>query len=104
MSSNKISRRVFLGGSAALGSVVSLTVLGCGGKKAFTCTDEAGLAAGDKTARTNAKYVDKATDAAKRCDGCALYEPAAEGQCGKCKAIKGPIHPEGSCNLWVKKA
>ncbi len=68
----------------------------------FSCTDTSGLTEQEIQMRENSEYVDDSPHADKRCDNCELYtEPAAGEQCGGCQVIKGPIHPEGYCNLWV---
>lgn len=72
--------------------------------KALTCTDTAGLSPQEIEARTTLGYVDKAPDATKKCSGCALYNPApAPNACGGCKALKGPIHPDGWCKSFAPK-
>ena len=73
-------------------------------KKPLVCTDTSGLTAEEAAVRTTLAYVDKSPDPSKPCSGCALYKPAGEGQCGGCQVMKGPIHPEGTCKSWVKKA
>jgi High potential iron-sulfur protein len=76
---------------------------GCS-KKQLTCTDVTGLTPDDVTMRnTTAAYVDQTPDAAKRCSGCVQYVPAAPDACGGCKVVKGPIHPDGWCKLYVPK-
>lgn len=68
----------------------------------FSCTDTSGLTEQEIQMRENSEYVDDSPEEDKRCDNCQLYtEPAAGEQCGGCQVIKGPIHPEGYCNLWV---
>jgi hypothetical protein len=75
--------------------------LGCG-KRDLTCTSTAGLTADETALRTQtAGYVDRAPNPAQKCNNCAQWVPAGPDQCGGCKVIKGPIHPEGWCKLWV---
>ena len=57
-----------------------------------------------ETLRTNLKYVEKSSDAAKYCLDCTQYRPGPEGQCGGCSLIEGPIHPHGTCAAFAKKA
>lgn len=73
-------------------------------KKALKCDDAAGLSDADKATRKNNAYVDKSTTAGKKCDNCQLYQAKAPGACGGCAVVKGPIHPDGYCRVWVKKA
>lgn len=105
MANAKVSRRLFLVSTAGSLAAAGVVAAGCSSKpKEFTCTDEAGLSPADKTMRSTTKYVDKTPEPAKKCDGCLQYKAAAPGQCGGCNVIKGPIHPEGYCTLWAKKA
>lgn len=102
-----ISRRSALLNTLALtaGALLPASALLAGCKKPeLTCTDTTGLSADDTAARGTLKYVDRTTDQAKRCDSCQQYKaPPATGTCGGCVIMKGPIHPEGSCNVWSKK-
>jgi len=105
---SKLNRREFFERALVVGAAAAagVTLMGCkGGGGALSCTDETGLSAADKSTRTANGYIDATTDAAKRCDGCALYTvAAAEGTCGGCTVVKGPINPAGYCNLWVAKS
>lgn len=101
----KVSRRVFLSVISTVGAAASVGALAaCGGKpKEFSCNDVGSLPEADKTLRTSVKYVDKSQEPGKKCDNCLQYTKAAgEGQCGGCKVVKGPIHPDGYCTLWAK--
>lgn len=103
----KVSRRVFLSVISTAGAAASVGLLAaCGGKpKEFTCTDVSTLKDDEKKVRESVKYVDKSQEPGKKCSNCSQYTAAAaEGQCGGCKVVKGPIHPEGYCTLWAKKA
>ena len=82
------------GGTTAEGDVASAD--------GFSCTDTSGLTEQEIQMRENSEYVDESPHADKRCDNCQLFtQPASGEQCGGCQVIKGPIHPEGYCNLWV---
>lgn len=107
MSSNLLDRRTFLTRAALLGGVAAGASLlaACGkGGGSLVCTDTSGLKPDEAATRTNLNYVDAAMDATKPCSGCALYVAAAEGACGGCSIVKGPINPNGGCTSWVKKA
>ena len=67
----------------------------------FSCTDTSGLSPDDVLTRTNVLYVDRATDKSKKCEKCSHFIAAKD--CGTCKLVKGPIHPEGSCKAFVLK-
>lgn len=76
--------------------------LGCSRKE--SCLDVTGLTPEEVRARTEtAKYVEQTMDATKRCSTCAQYVAAAPSKCGGCKVLKGPINPDGNCNLFVAK-
>jgi hypothetical protein len=125
MNEENLTRRGFLGrvvamGAATVGAGAFLAACEKGDAKAdapkgdakadakpageLKCDDVAGLAEPDKATRTNNQYVDKSTTPGKNCANCQLYKPAAAGACGACTLVKGPIHPEGYCRVWVKKA
>jgi hypothetical protein len=68
------------------------------------CQDVTGLKPEEVQQRTQvAKYVDQTMDATKKCNGCVQYIAAGPDQCGGCKVVKGPIHPEGYCVLFAPK-
>lgn len=72
--------------------------------KKANCSDDSALSADDKRIREEAaKYVDQTMEATKRCSGCLQFVAAEPGQCGGCKVVKGPINPDGYCNLFVAK-
>jgi hypothetical protein len=87
----------------ALGALTLIPAasLACG--KRLDCTDVAGLTPDEQEARRANVYVDKSPDPSKRCDNCGQYVAAAPDQCGGCKVLKGPVHPQGYCKLWVTK-
>lgn len=96
-----IERAAVLGiASAGLGAFVGACTSGGG---TLTCTDTTGLADADLQVRQALQYVDASPEAAKNCLNCQLYTPAAEGECGGCTVVKGPIHPQGYCTSWAEK-
>jgi hypothetical protein len=99
------TRRALLGGAA--GSVaLGLLSIGCKKKKEpASCTDTTGLSPADVQARSALGYVDRSPFPGKDCDDCQQYVGAREdGACGSCKLLKGPIHPEGYCKSFSKRA
>lgn len=86
-----------------LASAAPMLLSACGGGE-LECSDVSSLSAGDRTARAGAQYVDRATDASRRCDGCSFYQAGAAGQCGACTVVRGPINPSGSCQLWAARS
>lgn len=102
--SQPIARRVALRHLSvlAIGALAPAGLLAC--SKRVTCTDVGGLSSDEINMRNViAAYSEPSMDAAKNCVLCAQYVPAAPNACGGCKVIKGPIHPEGSCKLFVAK-
>jgi len=106
MSSNLLDRRTFLTRAALLGGVAAGASLlaACGKGGALVCTDTASLKPEELATRTSLNYVDASADPTKLCSSCTLYLPAAEGACGGCSVVKGPINPAGNCISWAKKA
>jgi len=72
--------------------------------KRVSCMDVTGLSPEEVNQRNNvAAYVELAQDAAKKCSLCAQFVAGAANACGSCKVVKGPIHPDGGCKLFVAK-
>jgi hypothetical protein len=108
MSDARISRREaakrFFLASAAIAAPGWLATACSKEGGALTCTDAKGLTADETKMRTETlAYVEKSTDPAKTCKACALYKAAAEGQCGSCQLVKGPINPAGTCKSFAPK-
>ncbi len=86
----------------SLSAVVPAGLAACSRKT--TCTDVTGLSGDDVNQRNNiAAYVDLSPDPGKKCSLCVQFVPAAPNACGGCKVVKGPIHPDGTCKLFVAK-
>jgi hypothetical protein len=87
----------------SVAALVPASLLGCSRKT--TCIDASGLAPEDANLRNNiAGYLDLAPDPGKKCTRCVQYVPAAPNACGSCKVVKGPVHPDGTCKLFVATA
>lgn len=109
-----VSRRDFLRTTVKLPVLMAgagALAAACGGKEegaapapALTCTDTSALAPADVQLRTAQAYADKSPHPDKDCKTCNFFDAGAPGACGGCKVIKGPIHPDGYCNLFAKKA
>lgn len=123
MNDKDISRRVFIQRLSLFGASGAL-LAACGGgeqqsdtpaetmetpaetgmaDESFSCTDTSGLTEPEIAMRNQLQYVDESPEEGKTCANCALYQPAAEGQCGACTVVKGPIHPNGYCTSWAQK-
>jgi hypothetical protein len=89
-------RRLLLAASAALGSVV----VAC--HHAETCPPEQ-LSAADLDVRNKLHYTDHSPDPQKVCNGCQQYLRNSDKDCGACKVVKGPIHPNGYCAAFSAK-
>lgn len=94
-------RKLLLGGVAGLATLAGLS--GCQ-KAQFSCDGVVGLSVEDLQLRRTLGYVDRSPDPKKSCSLCQQFEPApSNGSCGRCKMIKGPIHPEGNCKVYALK-
>ena len=88
----------------SLSAFAPAAALSCS-KKAASCMDVTGLSTDDINQRNNvAAYVEPSPDATKKCSLCAQFTPPpSPNACGGCKVVKGPIHPDGTCKLFVAK-
>lgn len=106
MSENRIGRRAMMKRTvhlAVIAGAAPALLSACGGGE-LTCTDESSLSEADRTARRGAQYVDRSTDPSRACERCNFYQAAAPGQCGGCTVVRGPIHPQGTCQLFAARA
>jgi hypothetical protein len=90
-----LSRRLLLLHGASL-----LGVLGAAAckKGPQSCTDVS------KLTSTTLGYEDFSREAGKTCVKCSQYtEPPAADQCGGCKVLPGPVHPNGYCRVFSPK-
>jgi hypothetical protein len=104
MSQDTSNRRQFLK-LCAIGAGATVLLAACGEKKPAAgpdCKDLSALTDAQRQTRASLKYVDVATDAKKRCDGCSLFNPATGG-CGGCKVVPDPIEAGGSCTAWAPR-
>lgn len=123
MTEQSLSRRAFLRRAAVVGAVGAgaglLVACGGGGEPAdggastaseggdsassLSCVDSPDLTDADRQTRTALKYVDKSDVADQNCTNCVQFEVGAEGACGKCKVLPGPVNPAGHCSVWAAK-
>jgi hypothetical protein len=97
-----VNRREMLGGTFTALAVLTGAVA-CRKEKALVCDGLPGLEPADVQLRTTLEYKDKSPLPERECVACSLYLPApAAGTCGKCKVVKGPIHPQGTCKIFIK--
>ncbi len=98
-----VSRRDALLGGAAITSSI---VVGCKRSRTIpTCTDVQGLSAEAMNARTVLSYQDRAGTPDRACEKCVQWvEAKADGQCGGCKVLAGPISPAGSCKVFAARS
>ncbi len=98
-----LSRRAVLGSLVAGG--VGLVVLGCKRKLPSSCTDTTGLQPDEVQARNTLDYRDATPFPDRTCEGCQQFVAApADGACATCKVLRGPVHPNGYCKSFSKKA
>lgn len=109
MSDGKMGRReaakralMVLGAAAVAPSVLAA----CGGEEeaGLSCTDTSSLSPAELTTRQSQAYTDHSPHADKHCNNCNFYTAGQANACGTCQVIRGPIHPEGYCNLWAARA
>lgn len=99
-----LTRRAALARVVALplAAVFPAALAGC--SKTLRCEDTSGLSPDDARLRSEiAAYSDTSQDPAKHCAQCVQFIPGGKDSCGTCKVVKGPINPNGSCKLFVKK-
>lgn len=98
-----VGRRHLL--QAAAGGLVSLVGLACKKKVPDSCVDTSGLEKDEVQARVSLAYQDATPFPPKECETCVQYiAPKAEGACGTCKLLKGPVHPHGFCKSFAPKS
>lgn len=99
-----LTRRAALGRMVALPLFVAIPAGLAACNRGPKCDDTTGLSPEDlKVRNETAVYVEKSPDITKYCKDCVQYTPGAPDACGGCKVVKGPIHPEGTCKLFVAK-
>ncbi len=70
---------------------------------AFTCTDTSALDEAQLGPRQRADYFEPAPDPRRTCEACSQWLPKGAGKCGGCKLFAGPVHPRGTCRLFVPR-
>ena len=96
-----IERAAVLGiASAGLGAFVGACTSGGG---TLTCTDTTGLADAGPAGPSGASVRRRLARGGEELPQLPAYTPAAEGECGGCTVVKGPIHPQGYCTSWAEK-
>jgi hypothetical protein len=84
--------------------VVSGGLAACRRGANFSCAEAPGLEPQAAIVRSTLGYVDRATDAARSCLSCNHFTSAGDAACGTCRLVRGPIHPSGSCRVWVARS
>lgn len=85
------------GGTLALAPLMSAC-----GEKELQCIDTSGLTPQQVAQREGLQYVDRSGNAAQNCANCQFYQaPNADGACGACQIMPGPVHPKGNCASWA---
>ena len=99
--SGVLSRRSLLLGTSS--AVVLAGTAACD-KAPSSCNDVSGLSPEQQAGRNALGYEDTTSQPGKTCAKCAQYVPAAKvSECGKCKVLAGPVHPNGYCRAYVAK-
>ena len=100
-----MNRRALLGHGAA-GIAALLGALGCRKNQsaALVCEGLPDISPSDAQLRATLEYLDTAPQPDRSCENCQLFIPASsEGTCGSCKVVRGPIHPKGTCKVFLRK-
>jgi hypothetical protein len=81
-------------------------LVGCGGSEtsSFSCPAPASMSTPERAMRTSQEYTDTSPQPDRDCGNCRYHTPAPAGECGACQLVRGPIHPDGYCNLWTARA
>ena len=100
------SRRDFLARFAVAGVVIGAPTLlaACGGgtpSTASACEGYASLTPQELQVRQSLQYVDQSPIADQVCSNCVQYVAPAEGVCGGCKLLAGPVLAGGHCISWA---
>ena len=92
------SRRAFL----HCGALLVLSMVGCR-SRGIDCNDSSTLSPVETKARNDALYVEPSSSPSTACDICQYWIKGSSGGCGGCQLLRGPIHPKGTCRLFVMK-
>ncbi len=95
--SRRTQRRSFLLGLPALGAAA------CAKNEEFTCTDASGLTPQQMLAREKLVYADRTSNVARLCLECRFYVAPPQTGCGTCTVVPGPVHAQGTCNIFQAK-
>lgn len=98
MSAEGTSRRDFLHS----GALLALALVGCR-SRGFDCNKSSGLSTSDVKARDDTQYVEPSPTPSTACDICQYWIDGNANSCGGCRLLRGPIHPKGTCRLFVGK-
>ena len=102
VSPRTVSRRLLLLQGASL--VGALGLVGCQ-KGPSSCNDVSKLTGDQQNTRTTLGYEDASHEPGKSCLKCSQYtEAPSADQCGGCKVLPGPVHPNGYCRAFTPKA
>ena len=97
-----LSRRSLLVQGASLVGLFGVSA--CQKGPAF-CNDVSGLSSDQQNTRTTLGYEDSSDQPGKSCAKCTQYlAPPKMSDCGKCKVLPGPVHPNGYCRAFTPKA
>ncbi len=80
---------------------VALSACGTAAAPRLSCTATHGLSPDEIQMRNAQNYVDQVASIERACRRCTFYQATTVDQCGACTVIKGPIHPDGSCDLFA---
>ena len=99
---SRLSRRSLLAEAAS-----ALAVLGASAcsKAPDSCNDPNRIKPEQRAIRDALGYTEPTTEPGKTCAKCGQYQaPEKMSDCGGCKVLPGPVHPNGYCRAFVPKA
>lgn len=88
-------------GTPALGDGATPPGGGGAGAGEFSCMSTEGMDPTHIAVRESLKYIDETPKADQDCANCLYFKPDANGGCGGCTVIPGPVHPRGWSITWV---
>jgi hypothetical protein len=81
-----------------------LAAAGCKKGPPVSCSDVSALTPDEINVRNMLAYTDQSPETGKSCSVCQQYNaPPSIDQCGSCKILKGPVHPNGYCKSFLAK-
>ena len=69
------------------------------------CNNTSDLSEATLQAREEFDYESRSDDGTELCNTCEYWRTSSDDSlCGTCTIVLGPIHPQGTCNIWEEKS